>query len=51
VQNISFRGLSLLNHTIYAVSVCEDGGFGITKARLNIEEEEWYSDDEDSAVI
>jgi len=36
---------------MYAVSVSEDGGFGITKARLNIEEEEWYRYDEDSGVI
>jgi len=26
---------------MYAVSASEDGGFGITKARLNIEKEEW----------
>jgi len=30
---------SLLNHVMYAVSVREDGGFGLTKARFNIEEE------------
>jgi len=30
---------SLLNHNMYAVSVSEDGGFGLTKVRFNIEEE------------
>jgi len=30
---------SLLNHNMYAVSVTDDGGFGLTKARFNIEEE------------
>jgi len=30
---------SLLNHNLYAVSVREDGGFGLTKARFNTEEE------------
>jgi len=35
---------------MYAVSESEDGGFGITKARLNIEEE-WQKYDEDSGVI
>jgi len=39
VQNFTFHGLSLLNHNMYAVTVSEDGGFGITKARFNIEEE------------
>jgi hypothetical protein len=29
---------SLLNHNMYAVSVREDGGFGLTKARFHIEE-------------
>ena len=41
MQNFTFSGPSLLNHSLYAVSVSEDRGFGITKARLNIEEEEW----------
>jgi hypothetical protein len=36
---------------MYAVSVSDDGGFGITKARLNIEEEESSRYDEDSGVI
>jgi len=40
VQNFTFSGPSLLNHNMYAVSVSKDGGFGITKARLNIEEKE-----------
>jgi len=30
---------SLLNDNMYAVSVREDGGFGLTKARFNIEEQ------------
>jgi hypothetical protein len=30
---------SLLNHYIYAVSVIQDRGFGLTKARFNIDEE------------
>jgi hypothetical protein len=36
---------------MFAVSVSKDGGFGITKARLNIEEEKWYWYDEDSGII
>jgi len=39
VQNFTFSGPSLLNHNMYAVSVSEDGGFRLTKARFNIEEE------------
>jgi len=31
--------LGLLTHNMYAVSVREDGGFGLTKARFDIEEE------------
>jgi len=30
---------SLLNHNICAVSAREDGGFGLTKVRFNIEED------------
>ncbi|MEA2292195.1 MAG: hypothetical protein QOF17_1218 [Solirubrobacteraceae bacterium] len=37
VQNISFGSLSLLNHNMYAASVREEGGFGLTKAIFNIE--------------
>ena len=50
MQNFTFSSPSLLNHNMYAVSVREDGGFGLTKARFNIEEE-WYRYDEDSGVI
>ena len=39
MQNLTFSGLSLLKHNMYAVSVREDEGFGFTKERLNIEEE------------
>jgi hypothetical protein len=35
---------------MYAVSVSEDGGFGLTMARFNIEEE-WTRYDEDSGAI
>jgi hypothetical protein len=35
---------------MYAVSVREDRGFGLTKARFNIEEE-WSTYDEVSGVI
>jgi len=39
VQNFTFSGLSLLNYNSYPVSVREDGGFGFTKERFDIEEE------------
>ena len=39
MQNFTFSGLSPLNYNMYPVSVREDRGFGLTKARFNIEEE------------
>ena len=39
VQDFTFSRPSLLNDNTYAVSVREDGGFGVTEKRFNIEEE------------
>jgi hypothetical protein len=35
--NFTFSGPSLINHNMYAVNVRDDGGFGVTKKRFNID--------------
>jgi hypothetical protein len=50
LQNFIFSSASLLDHTMYAVSVWQDGGFEFTKKGYNLEQElQRYV--EDSGVI
>jgi len=39
VQNLTLSGPSQLNHNMYAVSIREEGEFGVRKERFNIEKE------------
>jgi len=40
MENLTFSGLSLLDHNMYAVRVREDGGFEFTKEIFNIGKEQ-----------
>jgi len=39
MHNFTFSSPSLLNHNRYAVSIREDGEFGVRNERFNIEKE------------